>query len=347
MSPEHLNLAIIEMTRFCNLHCVHCYNHSYATEQGSYKKAFRLLEHLIRKTTVKHITFTGGEPCISERFTEIVLHAKLQGKKVTIITNGNGPTEVYHQLAKMKVDMLEFSIHSSIPKIHDRIARVAGSFEKAIGHLRFMQENGVKVTPVIVITSLNYDDAMATVRYFHQQGINNIMVNRYNMGGEGLNHHNLPANATQLQATFRQLNDYAEKCGLNIFSGVCTPFCLLNPDDYPHIRFGACSSNVYRRPLTFDLDGNLRLCNHSPVNAGNIYKQSLAEIFANPYLSEWEDLDIPFCKGCIRLHECKGGCRAASEQMGYSLKNEDPIVRTLNIIPKQHYYEKNNLQVFV
>ena len=347
MHPEYLNLAIIEMTRFCNLHCVHCYNHSYATEQGSYKKANRLLKHLMHKTTVKHITFSGGEPCISERFTEIVLHTKLQGKRVTIITNGNGPTEVYRQLAKMKVDRMEFSIHSSQPKIHDRIARVAGSFEKAIGNMQLMQESGVKVTPVIVISSLNYEDVTATVRFFHQQGIESMMVNRYNLGGEGLNHPNLTANATQLRATFRLLNDYAGKHGISLFSGVCTPYCLLNPDDYPFIRFGACSSDVYRRPLTFDLDGNLRLCNHSPVIAGNIFKQTLAEIFANPYLSEWEDLDIAFCKGCIRLHECKGGCRAASEQMGFSLKKEDPIARTLNIYRFEHSYEKSNLQVSV
>jgi len=348
MRPEYLNLAIIEMTRFCNLHCVHCYNHSYATEQGSYKKAFRLLERLIRKTTVKQIVFTGGEPCISERFTEIVLHAKLQGKKVTIITNGNAPTEIYHQLAKMKVDRMQFSIHSSQSKVHDRIVRVAGSLEKAIGNMKLMQESGIKVTPVIVISSLNYNDIMETVRFFHQQGINSIMVNRYNLGGEGLKHPTLTATATQLRATFRLLNDYAEKHDIRIFSGVCTPYCLLNPDDYPFIRFGACPSDVYRRPLTFDLEGDLRLCNHSPVNVGNIFKQSLDEIFANPYLLEWEDLEIAFCKDCIRLHECKGGCRAASEQMGFSLKKEDPIARTLNISPLiKHNYEKSNLQVFV
>jgi radical SAM protein with 4Fe4S-binding SPASM domain len=333
MTQEYLNLAIIEMTRFCNLHCVHCYHYTDATEQGSYKKAFRLLEHLIRNTTVKRFTFTGGEPCISERFTEIVLHAKLQGKRVTIITNGNGSTEVYRQLAKMQVDMMEFSIHSYRPQVHDRIARVAGSWEKAVGNMKFMLENGINVTPVIVITSLNHQDAADTVRFFNQMGINNIMVNRYNFGGEGLKLPNLTANATQLREAFRQLDAYAGEQGVSIFSGVCTPYCLLNPDDYPHIRFGTCPSNVYRRPLTFDLDGNLRLCNHSPVRVGNIFKQSLEEIFDNPYVFEWGELDMEFCRSCMRLQECKGGCRAASEQMGFSLKREDPIIHELNLIP--------------
>ena len=180
-ATEYLNLAIIEMTHFCNLHCVHCYNFSKSSEQGSYKKAFRLLDYLIRFTSVRRISFTGGEPCISERFTEIVLHAKLQGKRVTIITNGNAPAETYRQLAKMKVDLMEFSIHSYQPEIHDRIVRVAGSWDQAITNMKRMIENGIAVTPVFVITSLNYMDTLATVRFFNQLGINHIMVNRYNI----------------------------------------------------------------------------------------------------------------------------------------------------------------------
>lgn len=338
---DYLNVALIEMTRYCNLHCVHCYNHHEATEQGSYKKAFRLVDHLIRKTTVKQFSFTGGEPCLSERFTEIVLHAKLQGKIVSIISNGNGPAEVYRHLAKMRIDRMSFSIHSANPEIHDRITRVAGSWKQTVGNMKFMIENGVQVAPVIVITSLNFEDVTATVRFFHHQGISHIMVNRYNLGGEGLNHRYLPTSATQLRDTFRQLDEYAGQHAIHIYSGVCTPYCLLNPDDYPHIRFGTCAADVYKRPLTFDLDGNLRLCNHSPVYAGNIFKQSLTEIFANPYLSEWADMDMAFCKNCICLPQCKGGCRAASEQMGYSLKNEDPIIRTLNISPITDKNEKN------
>lgn len=338
MKPEYLNIAIIEMTPLCNLRCVHCYNwwkqdNTVSPDGGSYKKAFRLLNHLIRKTTVRRITFTGGEPCISERFAELVLHTKLHDKRVTIITNGNAPSSVYNQLTKMKVDMMEFSIHSSDPEIHNRITGIPGSWQKAIDNMKQMMNNQVYVTPVIVITSLNYQTAEDTVRFFHQMGINSIMINRYNLGGEGLNYPDLSASAEQLREAFERLDKYAEKHAIHLFSGVCTPFCLLNPEDYPHIRFGTCSPDVYRRPLTFDLDGNLRLCNHSPVKVGNIYNQSLSEIFANPYVSEWEDLDIRFCRKCVYLQKCKGGCRAASEQMGLTLKDEDPIISKLNVSP--------------
>ncbi|MCD7898629.1 MAG: radical SAM protein [Bacteroides sp.] len=86
MTVEYLNHAIIELTSECNLQCRHCYNWwkqegKPVRYQNSYHQAFRLLQHLMTTTTVEHFTFTGGEPTMSERFIELVLHAKLNKKK--------------------------------------------------------------------------------------------------------------------------------------------------------------------------------------------------------------------------------------------------------------------------
>jgi MoaA/NifB/PqqE/SkfB family radical SAM enzyme len=105
--------------------------------------------------------------------------------------------------------------------------------------------------------------------------------------------------------------------GLRLTSNVCSPICLLNPKDYPNIGFGRCSFDVLRRPIALDINGNIRLCNHSPVVAGNIYEQSLADILYSDYAYSWE--------------KCKGGCRAASEQYSQTLSVEDPIIRSLQI----------------
>lgn len=292
------------------------------------------MDRLIKTTMVESLTFTGGEPTISERFVELVLHAKLNKKKVTIITNGNGPTDIYRQLCKLQVNLMEFSIHSFRPEIHDGITRKRGSWEKAMGHMKLIMSEGIPVVPVIVVTKSNYEYVADTVRFFYDMGISSVMVNRYNLGGEGLNHpKGLSAGREALQYTFKEVNDFAGTSGMRIVSGVCTPHCILNPDDYPHIRFGSCSDDVYRRPLTFDIEGNLRLCNHSPVVAGNIFRQPFSEILSSRYLDEWSVLNMPFCGSCSRLNKCRGGCRAASEQMGLTLKSEDPIVHELNAIP--------------
>ncbi len=288
----------------------------------------------MKKTYAEHITFTGGEPTISERFVELVLHARLHHRRVTVITNGNGPAEVYRQLYRMRVNMLEVSIHSFRPEIHDRITARKGSFDQAVATLKEALSQGIQVAPVMVITSLNHADAAETLRFFHDLGIGHVMVNRYNIGGEGLRQeHRLSASAKQLRGAFARMNEFARNYPVRLFSGVCTPHCLLHPDDYPNIGFGNCSENVYRRPLTFDIEGNLRLCNHSPVIVGNVFQKPLGQILAAAYVDEWADLSMPFCTGCTRLKKCKGRCRAASEQVGLSLSHEDPVVRENGLTP--------------
>lgn len=44
-----------------------------------------------------------------------------------------------------------------------------------------------------------------------------------------------------LREVFHDIDMLAGRRELDIVSGVCTPHCLLDPKDYPHVRFGNCS----------------------------------------------------------------------------------------------------------
>lgn len=88
-------------------------------------------------------------------------------------------------------------------------------------------------------------------------------------------------------------------------------------------------------PLTLDLLGNLRLCNHSPTVMGNIFKLKIEDILNSEKVKFWHSTIPDYCTDCKRYSKCKGGCRAASEQLGYSLKKIDPIV---NILRKDRTY---------
>jgi radical SAM protein with 4Fe4S-binding SPASM domain len=130
----------------------------------------------------------------------------------------------------------------------------------------------------------------------------------------------------ELRETFTRAAETAAKLELTVTSNVCTPFCVLNPADYPNIAFGSCSPEVKRRPLTIDLNGNLRLCNDSPVIAGNIFKEKLQNILDSPYVHDWVRMRPDVCSKCELWEKCLGGCRAASEQLGKSLKYADPLL---------------------
>ena len=52
----------------------------------------------------------------------------------------------------------------------------------------------------------------------------------------------------------------------------------------------------------------------------------LEDILKSDKLKQWAKIEPVFCKDCNKKDICQYGCRAASQQMGYGLKKEDPIV---------------------
>ena len=327
-----LPLVSFETTMRCNLRCRFCYNHYKNTGEtpapSSYAQAKKTLQQIFKVFDVGQITFTGGEPFMTERFGELVLAARLKGVGVGIISNGNfAPPEKYLQLVRLGCRLFELPLHSVNPDVHDFMTTVKGSHQKSLHIIKVLIEHGVVPTAVIVLTKFNAETVSETVSYIHSLGISRIMLNRYNIGGEGVSHpENILPTKEQLQNAFKEISDVAVKLQLTILSSVCTPHCVLNPDLYPGIRFSSCSFDVSRRPVVIDYLGNVRFCNHSPVVLGNIFNNTPEEIFQNPLATEWGRVVPDFCANCSRLPRCKAGCRAANQQCGISLNHPDPVV---------------------
>lgn len=330
----HIHHIAFETTDSCNLDCVYCYN-IWKNEGvnhipfNSYFKAISTLKRIFEMAEINTIALTGGEPFLSERFAEIVLFCRMEGKQITLISNGTiGKASDYKRLIKMGVGLFEFPIHSAKAEIHDKMVQVKGSLEKSVTSIIEVLKLGGSTVPVVVITKHNVNQIEETLRYIASLGCKRIMLNRYNIGGKGCNNPmEVSATANELRDAFSKANELATELDLRLTANVCSPICLLNPDDYPMIGFGHCSFNVLQRPITLDINGNIRLCNHSPVIAGNIYEKDLEEILYSDYSKSWETSVPELCKHCDHWNICKGGCRAASEQCFQTLSIEDPIIR--------------------
>ena len=327
-----------EITDRCNLNCVYCYNiwkvkGALHSPFNSYRKATDTLKEIFKQADVKSIAITGGEPFLSERFMEVVLFCRMAGKPVTVISNGTQGQECdYWMLIKMGVSLFEFPIHSAKEEIHDEMVRQKGSWAKSVDSVKSVLELGGCVVPVVVITRHNVQQLGETLDFIHALGCNCIMLNRYNIGGKGCeNPLEISATAGELRQAFAIANEKADELGLRLTANVCSPICLLNPADYPNIGFGHCSFDVLRRPIALDINGNIRLCNHSPVVAGNIFDQPVDDILFSDYALSWEKSVPGFCARCSHWEKCKGGCRAASEQCSATLRKEDPIIKSLGI----------------
>ena len=333
-NKTELSYISFEQTSLCNLNCKYCYNYwkipNYTGSKSfnSYKQAKRTLRKLYKIANIKQVVFTGGEPLLAERFKELVLYARLKKSNVTIITNGNAGTfEDYKQLQQLGAGLFELPVHSFRPKEHDEMTEVKGSWQKSTETVKQLLSIDAYVVAVIVITKINYEQIAQTLEFIKSLGVNRIMLNRFNIGGQGIKEaNNLQLTKEELNEAFQEASEIAKKLKLSLSSNVCTPLCVIKPKNFPNIRFSTCSVDVSKRPLTVDIVGDLRFCNHSPVVLGNIFDQSLESMFESEEAQLWGSTVPEQCADCEIYTDCMAGCRAASQQLNLGVNTVDPIV---------------------
>lgn len=316
-----------EITDSCNLDCSFCYNYKEINNQTN-SFPFKTLTKILQEAEVQQITFTGGEPMLSNDLFECVLHTKISNKKVVIITNGTaGNDKQFQNLIKAGVDHFQISFHSADPDIHNFLTQNEISWDKTVHRIKNLISQKIKVIPSIVLTKSNVSKLKETLGFLLDLGITTIMVNRYNIGRKSLGKlDTIVPNKNELNQAFEFANSFAVENNIVLTSNVCTPHCLVNPKDYPHLKFGKCSDNLTSKPITIDFRGNVRICNHSPKIIGNIFKQKLSDLVYSDYSCDWIYSTPEICIDCELLDDCNSGCRAASEQIGLTNLNVDPIL---------------------
>jgi len=340
MGKINLNGVIYELTTKCNLQCKYCYNHwkkhTDCIEEVEKYNPKKALKRWVSMANTNSFTFTGGEPTIVfEELLDCLMYVKAKNKKVTLITNATLLTKVQLDLLiELKVDLFEITINSYNKVIHDTINGMNGSFEKSVSAIEYLISKKCKVVVPIVITKYNVENITKTLEYIYNLGVREIMINRYNIGGNGCNSYDqvLPEMG-KLKEAFEKCNDFVESNNIVLYSLVCTPICVLNPDDYNNIKFSHCKCDDKNRYYTLSRNGDIRFCNHSPEVLGNIFDNKVKDILDNGKIDEWKGTEPEFCNKCIKKEVCQFGCRAASQQIGYGLTHEDPIVQIYEAKP--------------
>ncbi|MDF1550454.1 MAG: radical SAM protein [Bacteroidales bacterium] len=326
-----------ETTSVCNLKCRYCYNiwkipgNADFEQFNSYKQAKKTLKRLFKIAEVSQVTFTGGEPFAAERFNELVLFTRMNKKSVAIISNGNKASSAdYKQMLDLGVNLFELPLHSPTSKEHDFMTDTPGSWQKSLSSIKALVALEAYVVAVVVITKANFHLIKETLIFIKNLGINRIMLNRFNIGGQGISEkENLWLTHEEINKAYRIAAETGREHNLMLSSNVCTPMCVLNPSDFKGIAFSSCSPDVKKRPLTLDIHGNLRFCNHSPTVLGNIFQEDLEKMLSSEEAKKWSDVTPEFCTQCDLYSRCMGGCRAASEQLKLSLSAVDPIVEII------------------
>lgn len=287
------------------------------------------LQTLLQQAEVSSISFSGGEPLLVPRLFDLILKARFAGSNVHLLTNGTLLTDdTIGYCRDLGVEMIQIPILAPDAELHDSITGLAGSWQRAVATARKIARwDSSRLIPVFILSALNISHVLPTLELYRDLGVKHIMFNRFNVGGLGIQHWKaLRLTTQQLQDTFAAASRFLVENNMVANSGVCSPICILDPKHYPGIRFAHCNTDVSHRPITVNYRGDVRYCNHSPRVLGNIHREPLSQILTQATASGYFDSVPDVCAQCSLWSRCRGGCRAASEQLYGRFDLADPIL---------------------
>ncbi|MGC5324145.1 radical SAM protein [Brevibacillus sp. SYSU BS000544] len=143
----HGPVVVWNITRTCNLNCLHCYSSSEAIQyegEFSTEEAKNVIDQLA-DAKVPVILFSGGEPLIRPDILELAEYAIGKGIRITFSTNGTLINEEKaKKLKELGVSYVGISL-DGIGEIHDKFRRKEGAFELTLKGIRNCLAIGQKV----------------------------------------------------------------------------------------------------------------------------------------------------------------------------------------------------------
>lgn len=159
-SKDKKPVVVWNMTRRCNLKCVHCYARSedisYDNELN-HEQSLAMIDDLA-DFGVPVLLFSGGEPLVHPRLMEYAQYAVSKGMRAVISTNGTLITEEKAKILKdIGLSYVGISL-DGMEETHDKFRGVKGTFQKAMQAIDNCQKAGIKVGLRFTINKRNVQD---------------------------------------------------------------------------------------------------------------------------------------------------------------------------------------------
>lgn len=157
-AAERRPVTVWNVTRTCNLRCIHCYTDSesrkypgeLSTEEGK-----ALIEELAR-FQIPALLFSGGEPLARLDLFDLVAHARTLGIRPTLSTNGTLITpETAWRIKDAGFTYVGISL-DGVNEVNDRFRGVEGAFDRAVRGFKACVAVGQRVGLRLTLTRHNF-----------------------------------------------------------------------------------------------------------------------------------------------------------------------------------------------
>ena len=347
-SADKKPVVVWNMTRRCNLKCIHCYSNSadieypdeLTTEEGK-----KLIDDLAEFGSPV-ILFSGGEPLIRKDLLELAQYATDKGMRGVISTNGTLITkEIAAKLQKVGLSYVGVSL-DGLEKTHDRFRGKKGAFAAAIEGIRNCRDAGIKVGIRFTVNKHNLIDVPDMFELLRKENIERMCFYHlvYTGRGSKLREEDL----THVET--RKLIDLIAAQTKKMFDDGLSPEILTvdNHADGPYLYLKMKKENPRRAKEILELlemnEGNSSGLGIGCVSwdgevypdqfwrnqsLGNVRRRTFGEIWTdekNELLMQLKDKKKHVhgrCVGCMWLNVCGGNFRARAESEG-ELWGPDP-----------------------
>ena len=300
----------VEITYECNNVCPGCAN-VLGKRRGEILQNWRQVFDTIAPPEDRHkyaelIRITGGEPTLHPEFSRIIAYIDTFGIAHATFTNGrwNDPDRIVATLQQCTNSAgLLVSLHGSTATTHN--AFTGGddtAFNEIRTNIRRATNAGLEVFTNTVLTKYNCDQIDEIIDLSQQLGADYAVFNRY----LGKTHPVEPTEEQLYQALhhIEQLHKEGVPCRI----GDCVPPCFL-----PNSSLG---SNGGIEHCAISPLGDVRPENLTRYRFGNLFEQSLEEIWQSEDI-RWYRQQIPkACFTCAELSRCRGGCLSVIVEYG-------------------------------
>ncbi|MGB9498263.1 MAG: 12,18-didecarboxysiroheme deacetylase [Dissulfuribacterales bacterium] len=180
-------VVVWNITRQCNLKCIHCYAQAKATLQENEMSTDegKIVIDDLADMGVPVLLFSGGEPLMRKDLPELAEYAVKKGMRAVISTNGTLITrEIARTLKNIGLSYVGISL-DGMKATNDRFRGVDGAFDAALEGIQNCQEAGIKVGLRFTINKFNVNDIPALFDLLEEHEIPRICFYHLVYAGRG------------------------------------------------------------------------------------------------------------------------------------------------------------------
>lgn len=302
-----------ELSSRCNERCIHCYIPN-AKKDNGFDMPLQKVKSILDEFTAMgglHVTISGGEAFLHKDLMEICRYCREKDLRITILSNLTLLKKDHIPILKeVNISLIQTSLYSMNPEVHDAITTVKGSFAKTKAAIELIVENNIPVQiacPIMKANHIGYGEVINYAKTLKTKAYADYILSaRADLTVDNL------ANRLSIEETEVVIRDIIENdIDYHRFMDETPPasdFIAMDKERY--LKRQVCGVGYDNCCIT--ANGDVYPCaGWQSYILGNVYKQSLREIWEDsPRIKELRKVTMasfPKCVDC-EAHDFCAAC---------------------------------------